>query len=165
MFTSSLVRVDDAEGTTLALLRNTADPTVTGAADITARGNRLAGLRQLHRRHTVARSSAAWRRAIWSPSRSPRTNASRRSPSGSRRKTPSPASVSWTWAGDQEEQAESQAFLSQAFGAALGLMFIILLAQFNSVYNAVLVLLAVILSTAGVLIRHAGDGPDLFRSS
>lgn len=66
--------------------------------------------------------------------------------------TPLPASVSWEWAGDQEEQAESQAFLGQAFGAALGLMFIILLAQFNSVYNSVLVLLAVILSTAGVLI-------------
>lgn len=65
---------------------------------------------------------------------------------------PFPASVSWEWAGDQEEQAESQAFLGQAFGAALGLMFIILLAQFNSVYNSILVLLAVILSTTGVLI-------------
>jgi multidrug efflux pump len=41
---------------------------------------------------------------------------------------------------------------AQAFAAALGLMFIILLAQFNSVYNAVLVLLAVVLSTTGVLI-------------
>ncbi|MCK0151157.1 efflux RND transporter permease subunit [Marivita sp. S6314] len=60
--------------------------------------------------------------------------------------------VDWEWTGDQEEQAESQAFLGQAFGAALGLMFIILLAQFNSFYNAVLVLLAVILSTTGVLI-------------
>ena len=39
-----------------------------------------------------------------------------------------------------------------AFGAALGLMFIILLAQFNSFYNAILVLLAVVLSTTGVLI-------------
>jgi multidrug efflux pump len=66
--------------------------------------------------------------------------------------TPFPAGIAWEWAGDQEEQAESQAFLSQAFGAALGLMFIILLAQFNSVYNAVLVLLAVVLSTTGVLI-------------
>ena len=56
------------------------------------------------------------------------------------------------WTGDQEDQAESQAFLSSAFAAALGLMFIILLAQFNSFYNAVLVLLAVILSTTGVLI-------------
>ncbi len=56
------------------------------------------------------------------------------------------------WTGDQEDQAESGAFLSKAFMGALGLMFIILLAQFNSFYNATLVLLAVILSTAGVLI-------------
>jgi len=65
---------------------------------------------------------------------------------------PFPASVSWEWTGDQEDQAESQAFLQTAFMGALGLMFIILLAQFNSVYNAVLVLLAVVLSTAGVLV-------------
>ncbi|WP_179380305.1 efflux RND transporter permease subunit [Jannaschia marina] len=63
-----------------------------------------------------------------------------------------PASVAWEWTGDQEEQAESQAFLMQAFVGALGLMFIILLAQFNSIYNSVLVLLAVVLSTTGVLI-------------
>ncbi|MEN8660700.1 MAG: efflux RND transporter permease subunit, partial [Marivita sp.] len=65
--------------------------------------------------------------------------------------TPLPG-IDWEWTGDQEEQAESQAFLGSAFGAALGLMFIILLAQFNSFYNAVLVLLAVVLSTTGVLI-------------
>jgi multidrug efflux pump len=63
-----------------------------------------------------------------------------------------PASVSYEWTGDQEDQAESGAFLMQAFAGALMLMFIILLAQFNSFYNSVLVLLAVILSTAGVLI-------------
>ena len=40
----------------------------------------------------------------------------------------------------------------KAFAGALGLMFIILLAQFNSFYNSVLVLLAVVLSTVGVLI-------------
>ncbi|MEM9638880.1 MAG: efflux RND transporter permease subunit, partial [Pseudomonadota bacterium] len=60
--------------------------------------------------------------------------------------------ISTEWTGDQEEQEESQAFLSSAFTAALGLMFIILLAQFNSFYNAILVLLAVVLSTTGVLI-------------
>ncbi len=60
--------------------------------------------------------------------------------------------VSTEWTGDQEDQEESQAFLSSAFSAALGLMFIILLAQFNSFYNAILVLLAVVLSTTGVLI-------------
>ncbi|MEL7097574.1 MAG: efflux RND transporter permease subunit [Pseudomonadota bacterium] len=65
---------------------------------------------------------------------------------------PLPNGLSWEWTGDQEDQAESQAFLTSAFGAALGLMFIILLAQFNSIYNAALVLLAVVLSTTGVLI-------------
>ncbi|KEJ90095.1 efflux RND transporter permease subunit [Sulfitobacter donghicola] len=63
-----------------------------------------------------------------------------------------PDGVTYEWTGDQEDQAESGAFLQSAFTAALGLMFIILLAQFNSFYNAVLVLLAVVLSTAGVLI-------------
>ncbi|OIQ25018.1 MAG: acriflavine resistance protein B [Alphaproteobacteria bacterium MedPE-SWcel] len=61
-------------------------------------------------------------------------------------------SIDWEWTGDQEEQAESGAFLMNAFAGALGLMFVILLAQFNSFYNSVLVLLAVVLSTTGVLI-------------
>jgi len=65
---------------------------------------------------------------------------------------PFPTGIEWEWTGDQEEQAESQAFLKSAFMGALGLMFIILLAQFNSFYNSVLVLLAVVLSTTGVLI-------------
>ncbi|MGR3659691.1 MAG: efflux RND transporter permease subunit [Paracoccaceae bacterium] len=63
-----------------------------------------------------------------------------------------PESVEWEWTGDQEEQADSMAFLGVAFLGALGLMFIILLAQFNSFYNAILVLLAVVMSTAGVLV-------------
>jgi multidrug efflux pump len=65
---------------------------------------------------------------------------------------PLPAGITWEWTGDQADQEESSAFLGQAFAGALGLMFIILLAQFNSVYNSVLVLLAVVLSTTGVLI-------------
>jgi len=63
-----------------------------------------------------------------------------------------PKGVTWKWEGDQEDQEESGAFLVNAFIGALGLMFVILLAQFNSIYNSVLVLLAVILSTTGVLI-------------
>ncbi|MDU8926397.1 efflux RND transporter permease subunit [Alisedimentitalea sp. MJ-SS2] len=66
--------------------------------------------------------------------------------------SPFPANIGWEWTGDQDDQAESQAFLTSAFAGALGLMFIILLAQFNSFYNSVLVLLAVVLSTTGVLI-------------
>ncbi|MGI3171443.1 efflux RND transporter permease subunit [Pseudooceanicola sp. C21-150M6] len=65
---------------------------------------------------------------------------------------PLPTGITWEWTGDQADQEESSAFLGKAFAGALGLMFIILLAQFNSFYNSVLVLLAVILSTTGVLI-------------
>lgn len=66
--------------------------------------------------------------------------------------SPLPQGIEWEWTGDQEDEAESGAFLTNAFMGALGLMFIILLAQFNSIYNSILVLLAVILSTTGVLI-------------
>ncbi|WP_380052919.1 efflux RND transporter permease subunit [Falsihalocynthiibacter sp. SS001] len=63
-----------------------------------------------------------------------------------------PDDVTWEWTGDQEDQAESGAFLMRAFAGALALMFVILLAQFNSFYNSLLVLVAVVLSTTGVLI-------------
>ncbi|SDW76665.1 efflux RND transporter permease subunit [Roseicitreum antarcticum] len=63
-----------------------------------------------------------------------------------------PSGIDWEWTGEQQDQEESTAFLSMAFAGALALMFLILLAQFNSFYNAALVLLAVVLSTAGVLI-------------
>ena len=65
---------------------------------------------------------------------------------------PLPRDVNWSFAGEANDQAESQAFLTIAFSGALGLMFVILLAQFNSFYNSILVLLAVIMSTTGVLI-------------
>ena len=63
-----------------------------------------------------------------------------------------PRGIEYEWTGDAEDQAESAEFLKKAFAGALALMFIILLAQFNSVYNAVLVLMAVVLSTTGVLV-------------
>ena len=63
-----------------------------------------------------------------------------------------PASVSWEWSGDQEEQEESQLFLMQAFIGALGLMFAILLAQFNSFYDSVVVLIVVVFATVGALL-------------
>jgi multidrug efflux pump len=63
-----------------------------------------------------------------------------------------PDGVIWEWTGDDEEQRETGAFLVKGFSAALALMFIILLAQFNSFYNSVLVLMAVVMSVAGVLV-------------
>lgn len=54
--------------------------------------------------------------------------------------------------GANEEQQESQAFTMVAFGLSLLLMFVLLVTQFNSLYQAVLILFAVVMSTAGVLI-------------
>ncbi len=69
-----------------------------------------------------------------------------------------PDGIIVVWAGDQVQQAESQAFLGSVFTAALGLVFIILLPQFNSIYNSVLVLVAVAPVHQGRADRHAGDG-------
>ena len=54
--------------------------------------------------------------------------------------------------GANEEQAESIAFIIVALVMSLLLMFVLLVTQFNSLYQAALILLAVIMSTAGVLI-------------
>ncbi|MDG1997075.1 MAG: efflux RND transporter permease subunit [Emcibacteraceae bacterium] len=56
------------------------------------------------------------------------------------------------FAGTDETQDESMAFLGKAFAAALFLMALILVTQFNSFYHSGLILLAVLLSTAGVLL-------------
>ena len=54
--------------------------------------------------------------------------------------------------GANEEQSDSLAFVGFAFLLALALMFILLVTQFNSFYQSALILLAVIMSTAGVLL-------------
>jgi multidrug efflux pump len=60
--------------------------------------------------------------------------------------------VSTTFRGGAEEADESTEFLAYAAGMALSLMMVILVAQFNSFYQAILILSAVIMSTAGVLL-------------
>jgi multidrug efflux pump len=54
--------------------------------------------------------------------------------------------------GANEEQNESLAFVGQAFGLALLLMFIMMIAQFNSFYQSLLILASIVMSTAGVLL-------------
>lgn len=61
-----------------------------------------------------------------------------------------PANSSWKFGGDAEEQADAMAFLTMAFGIAIGLMFFILLIQFNSFAQTLLVMSAIILSIGGV---------------
>jgi multidrug efflux pump len=54
--------------------------------------------------------------------------------------------------GENQDQQEAQAFLTKAFSVALFMMLMILLLQFNSFYSGLLILFAVVMSTAGVLI-------------
>ncbi len=65
---------------------------------------------------------------------------------------PLPSGISVQFKGEDEDQREAQSFLSRAFVIAIALMGIILVTQFNSVYQALLVLSAIVLSTAGVLL-------------
>jgi multidrug efflux pump len=60
--------------------------------------------------------------------------------------------IRWKMAGEDEEQAEASAFLGKAFMAALFLIFIVLLAQFNRFLSVGLILVAVIMSTIGVFL-------------
>jgi multidrug efflux pump len=54
--------------------------------------------------------------------------------------------------GEAEEQKETMVFLLTAFLSAIFLMTLILVTQFNSLYQALLVLSAIVFSTSGVLI-------------
>jgi multidrug efflux pump len=63
-----------------------------------------------------------------------------------------PPGINIDFRGANEEQAESMAFVQVAFLLSLLLMFVLLVTQFNSIYQAVLILAAVVMSTAGVLL-------------
>ncbi len=63
-------------------------------------------------------------------------------------------SVSVVFRGGNEEQNEATAFLGKAMMIAIAVMAIILVTQFNSLFQAFLVLTAVVFSTGGVLLGH-----------
>ena len=60
--------------------------------------------------------------------------------------------VSWKLTGEDEERNKASSFLAGAFGAAIFLIFAVLLAQFNRFSSVGLILSAIILSTIGVFI-------------
>ena len=60
--------------------------------------------------------------------------------------------VTAVFRGANEEQANSAAFLGKASSLAMALMAILLVTQFNSYYQALIILSSVLLSTAGVLL-------------
>ncbi len=63
-----------------------------------------------------------------------------------------PEGVSVKFAGENEDQQQASGFLVSAFLVALAIMLLILVTQFNSLYQAFLILSAIVLSTAGVLL-------------
>jgi multidrug efflux pump len=63
-----------------------------------------------------------------------------------------PAGVEFEFAGETEDQQEAATFLIGAFAAAIALMLAILLIQFNSFRQALIVMSAIVFSVAGVLL-------------
>jgi multidrug efflux pump subunit AcrB len=61
-----------------------------------------------------------------------------------------PQGYSFKFTGEQEEQAESMAFLGEAMLIAISLILIILVSQFNSIIKPLIIIIAVVLSTIGV---------------
>jgi multidrug efflux pump len=62
--------------------------------------------------------------------------------------------VSVQFRGGSEDQIEAQEFLARAMMIAIAVMAIILVTQFNSLFQAFLILTAVVFSTGGVLLGH-----------
>ena len=60
--------------------------------------------------------------------------------------------IRWKLAGSNEDSEEASSFLSKAFGAAIFLIFIVLLAQFNKFTSVWLVLSCVVMATIGVFL-------------
>jgi multidrug efflux pump len=63
-----------------------------------------------------------------------------------------PDSVTVTYSGAEEQMGDANAFIVQAFGAAMFLIFFVLLLEYNSFYQVMVTLSTVIMSTAGVLL-------------
>jgi multidrug efflux pump len=61
-----------------------------------------------------------------------------------------PRGYSYRFTGEQREQEKAKAFLSKAFVAALFIIFIILITQFNSFLTPIIILTSVLLSLIGV---------------
>lgn len=63
-----------------------------------------------------------------------------------------PDGISVKFTGEQEEQAKSMAFLVNALLIAVSLIFLIIVAQFNSVISPFIIMISVLLSTIGVFL-------------
>ena len=65
-----------------------------------------------------------------------------------------PKGYTYEFTGEQQQQAEDMAFLGGAFVFALFLIFIIIVAQFNSLISPFIILLSILFSTIGVMLGY-----------
>lgn len=72
-----------------------------------------------------------------------------------------PNGISYEFTGEQQKQAEEMSFLGGALMTALFLIFLILVAQFNSLISPFIILLSVVFSTIGVFLGYATSGMDI----
>jgi multidrug efflux pump subunit AcrB len=71
---------------------------------------------------------------------------------------PAPEGVEIVLTGQQEEQAETMSFLGNALLVSLGLIFLILVTQFNSLSKPIIILSEIIFSVIGVFLGYAITG-------
>jgi multidrug efflux pump subunit AcrB len=72
-----------------------------------------------------------------------------------------PEGFSYAFTGEQQQQAEDMSFLSNAFMVALFAIFIILVAQFNSVISPFIIVLSILFSTIGVFLGYSLTGTTI----
>lgn len=72
-----------------------------------------------------------------------------------------PEGFTYEFTGEQQQQAEDMDFLYTAFGIALFSIFLIIVAQFNSVASPFIIILSVLFSTIGVFLGYAFGGRDI----
>ncbi len=72
-----------------------------------------------------------------------------------------PNNYGYEFTGQQEEMAEQMEFLSSAFMVALFAIFLILVAQFNSIISPFIIILSIVFSTIGVFLGYVFTEMDI----
>jgi multidrug efflux pump subunit AcrB len=62
-----------------------------------------------------------------------------------------PSGINWKFTGEQEEMAKNMKFLTNALLIAIGLIYLIIVSQFNKVSSPIIIVLSVLFSIIGVL--------------
>lgn len=74
---------------------------------------------------------------------------------------PLPDGFTYEFTGQQQQQSEDMAYLNVAFLVALFSIFIIIVAQFNSISSPFIIILSVLFSTIGVFLGYVFTGRDI----